>query len=243
MQPPHPYPLPQAGGEGKGEGELPDVNKTAFVFFRILYVFSFARMGDHRGNKSFWFRPMKGLKSLLLIVIVWAAGVVPAMAKEAYLSDFVVTNTRDHLLVYFSVNNCFTPEMNNAIESGIETTFTFFIQLREKRDLIWDKKIADLEVNHSIKYDSLKKIYSVRFSEDNIREVSARNFEEAKKMMAEIVALKVLPMHQLKKGKRYQLQMMAQLDKIRLPFYLHYVLFFVSLWDFETDWYAVDFRY
>jgi hypothetical protein len=37
--------------------------------------------------------------------------------------------------------------------------------------------------------------------------------------------------------------MMAQLDKIRLPFYLHYVLFFVSLWDFETDWYAVDFRY
>jgi hypothetical protein len=203
----------------------------------------YARMGDHRGNKSFWFRPMKGLKSLLLIVIVWAAGVVPAMAKEAYLSDFVVTNTRDHLLVYFTVNNCFTPEMNNAIESGIETTFTFFIQLHEKRDLIWDKKIADLEVNHSIKYDSLKKIYSVRFSEDNIREVSARNFEEAKKLMAEIVALKVLPMHQLKKGKRYQLQMMAQLDKIRLPFYLHYVLFFVSLWDFETDWYAVDFRY
>jgi len=50
-------------------------------------------------------------------------------------------------------------------------------------------------------------------------------------------------MHQLKKGKRYQLQMMAQLDRIRLPFHLHYVLFFLSLWDFETDWYAVDFRY
>ena len=186
---------------------------------------------------------MRGLKSLLLIMIVWLAGAVPAMAKEAYLSDFVVTNTRDHLLVYFTVNNCFTPEMSNAIESGLETTFTFFIQLHEKRDLIWDKKIADVEVNHSIKYDSLKKIYSVRFSENNNREVTARNFEEAKKLMAEVVALKVVPMHQLKKGKRYQLQMMAQLDKIRLPFYLHYVLFFLSLWDFETDWYAVDFRY
>jgi len=53
--------------------------------------------------------------------------------KGSLLSDFVVTNTRDHLLVYFGVNNCFTPEMNNAIESGIETTFTFFIQLYERR--------------------------------------------------------------------------------------------------------------
>jgi len=200
-------------------------------------------MDDLRGMMIFWFRPMRGLKSLLLMTILWVAWAVPAMAREAYLSDFVVTNTRDHLLVYFTVNNCFTPEMNNAIESGIETTFTFFVQINEKRDLIWDKKIADLEVNHSIKYDSLKKTYSVRFSEDNNREVTARTFEEAKKLMAEIVALKVVPMHQLKKGKRYQLQMMAQLDKIRLPFYLHYVFFFLSLWDFETDWYAVDFRY
>ena len=195
------------------------------------------------GEKGFLGRPMRGLKRLLLIMILWVSWAVPAMAKEAYLSDFVVTNTRDHLLVYFKVNNCFTPEMNNAIESGIETSFTFFIQLYEKRNLIWDKKIADLEVNHSIKYDSLKKIYTVRFSENNNREVPARTFEEAKKLMAEILALKVLPMHQLKKGKHYQLQMMAQLDRIRLPFHLHYVLFFLSLWDFETDWYAVDFRY
>jgi len=200
-------------------------------------------MNNPPGKKDFRFRSMRGLKSLLLIMFLWAAWAGPAMAKDAYLSDFVVTNTRDHLLVYFTVNNCFTPEMNNAIESGIETSFTFFVQLHENRDLIWDRKIADLEVNHSIKYDSLKKVYSVRFSEDNNREVTARTFEEAKKLMAEVVALKVVPMHQLKKGKRYQLQMMAQLDKIRLPFYLHYVLFFLSLWDFETDWYAVDFRY
>ena len=186
---------------------------------------------------------MRGLKRLLLIMVLWVSWAEPALAKEAYLSDFVVTNTRDHLLVYFGVNNCFTPEMNNAIESGIETTFTFFIQLYEKRDLIWNKKIADLEVNHSIKYDSLKKIYTVRFSENNNKEVTGRTFEEAKKLMAEVVALKVVPMHQLKKGKHYQLQMMAQLDRIRLPFHLHYVLFFLSLWDFETDWYAVDFRY
>ena len=60
--------------------------------------------------------------------------------------------------------------------------------------------------------------------------------------MSEIVALKVIPIRHLKRDKRYQLQMMAQLDKIKLPLYLHYVLFFLSLWDFETDWYTLNFR-
>jgi len=35
----------------------------------------------------------------------------------------------------------------------------------------------------------------------------------------------------------------AELNKLTLPFHLHYVLFFVSLWDFETDWYTIDFVY
>ena len=35
----------------------------------------------------------------------------------------------------------------------------------------------------------------------------------------------------------------AELEKVRLPLYLHYVLFFVSLWDFETDWFTIDFIY
>jgi len=39
------------------------------------------------------------------------------------------------------------------------------------------------------------------------------------------------------------LRVKAELEKVRLPLYLHYVLFFVSLWDFETDWYTVDFIY
>ena len=59
--------------------------------------------------------------------------------------------------------------------------------------------------------------------------------------MAEIDRLKVVPLNQLEKGRQYQLRAKAQLDKLTLPLYLHYVLFFVSLWDFETDWYTIDF--
>ena len=168
---------------------------------------------------------------------------VPALAEEASLSHIVVTNTRDHLLVYFTVNNCFTPEMNEAIESGLTTTFTFYVKLYERRDILWNKKIADLAFSHSIKYDNLTGTYELKLWERNERGVTVRTFDEAKKLMAEVVALKLIPLHHLKKGTGYQLQMMAELDKVELPLYLHYILFFLYLWDFKTDWYAVDFRY
>ena len=166
-----------------------------------------------------------------------------ASAAEARLTDIVVTNTRDDLLVYFSVADCFTEDMEKAINNGVSTIFTFFVKLNEVRDWWWDKEIADIKVSHEIKYDSLKKVYILRLSSADNKVVYVKEFEEAKKLMSEIVGLKVTELRNLQRGNRYQISMMAELDKIRLPFYFHYVFFFLSLWDFETDWYTVDFRY
>jgi len=166
-----------------------------------------------------------------------------AQAANARLTDIVVTNTRDDLIVYFSVADCFTDDMDKAINNGVSTTFTFFVKLDEVRDWWWDKAIADLKISHEIKYDSLKKVYMLRLSSHDEKVISVKEFEEAKKLMSEIVGLKVTELRNLQRGSHYQISMMAELDKIRLPFYFHYVFFFLSLWDFETDWYTVDFRY
>ncbi len=180
---------------------------------------------------------------LLILCLAISLPASPSSAKEANISDIVVTNTRDHLLVYFTVLDCFTEGMERAIQSGIETSFTFFVDLYRKRGFWWDQKIAGLEFNHSIKYDNLKKIYEIRLREEKNKTVTVNSLEEAKQLMAEVVALKVTLLHSLQKGGEYQIRMMAELDSIRLPFYLHYILFFLSLWDFETDWAAIDFRY
>jgi len=180
------------------------------------------------------------------LILVFLAGLFsssPVLAAEARLTDIVVTNTRDDLIVYFSVADCFTDDMQKAINNGVSTRFTFFVKLYEVRDWWWDKSIADLKVSHEIKYDSLKKIYILNLSSSDDMVTYAKDFDEAKKLMSEIVGLKVTELRNLQRGNRYQISMMAELDKIRLPFYFHYVIFFLSLWDFETDWYTVDFRY
>jgi hypothetical protein len=164
-------------------------------------------------------------------------------AEEARIKDISVINSWDYCILSFSVTGCFTEEMQKAIDNGINTTFTFYIKLYEVRELWWDRQIADLSVSHNIKYDNLKKVYMVTLSEKVDKVFYIEEFDEAKKLMSEIKGLGITRLHNLQKGKRYQVRMMAQLDKITLPFYLDYVFFFLSLWDFETDWYTVDFSY
>lgn len=177
---------------------------------------------------------------LFLLILAWG---VPARAGNASLEDMVVSKTRNFCLVSFRVTGCFTEEMIKAIDNGIPATFTFFVGLYRIRPFWRDKEIANLEVRHSIRYDNLRKTYRVRLSEKENQVFYTKDFKKARKLMSEINGLEVAELRDLKKGSRYQVRMMAKLDKVKLPFYLHYVLFFVSLWDFDTDWYAVNFSY
>ena len=127
--------------------------------------------------------------------------------------------------------------------NGISTKFTFIVMLYEIRSAWFDRKIADIKVTHTIEYNTLKNEFSLLLPEQKIKKVKTKDFDQAKELMTDVVALKVVKLDRLEKGVHYQLRMKAELDKIQLPFYLNYVLFFLSLWDFETDWYTIVFRY
>lgn len=133
--------------------------------------------------------------------------------------------------------------MEEAILNGIPTTFTIVIKLYRTRAVWLDASIAAITLEHTIKYDSLKNEFRVMRSEEGDTEIVVKDFETAKKAMAEIRNIRVASLKELQKRGKYQLRVKAELEKVRLPLYLHYVLFFVSLWDFETDWYTVDFIY
>jgi len=159
------------------------------------------------------------------------------------LTDIIVTNTRDDLLVYLNVEGAFREKMQAAILSGVPTTFSFFITLFKARNLWLDKKIADIKVTHTVKYNNLKEEFVVKRSWENGEPLVTQSFEEVKKLMTEIDSLKIAPLNALEKGLNYQIRAKAELSKLTLPFYLHHVFIFLSLWDFETDLYTIDFIY
>ena len=164
-------------------------------------------------------------------------------AEDARLKNIIVTNTRDDLLIYLTVEGAFTEDMQTAILSGVPTTFSFYADLNRVRTLWPDKNMVSLKLTNTIKYDNLKNEFTFHRSWDDGKPITVKTIEEAEKVMTEIDSLEVIPLDRLVKGDRYQIRTKAQLSKVRLPLYLHYILFFVSMWDFETDWYTIDFIY
>jgi len=166
-----------------------------------------------------------------------------AFSQEATLNNIIVTNTRDNLLLFMDVEGAFREKLEKAILSGVPTTFSFFVTLHRIRTFWLNEKIADISVAHTVKYNNLKKEFIVTRSWEPGKSMVTQSFEEAQKLMSEIKSLHIISLNKLTKGSQYQIKSKAELSKLTLPLSLHYILFFVSLWDFETDWYTIDFTY
>ena len=162
---------------------------------------------------------------------------------NAVLSDIKLANTRDDLFAYFKVEKAFNEKNIQAINNGISTSFTFYVTLFKTSNSLFDKKIIDIETRATIKYNSMKQEYTVVCQWKDAPPLITKSFDEAKTWMTEIDNLKVVPLDRLVKGGKYQIRIKAELEKVTLPLSLHYVFFFVSYWDFETDWYVINFTY
>jgi hypothetical protein len=186
--------------------------------------------------------PFRHLVLFLMLGILLPVPTVLA-AQDAMLTNIIVTNTRDDLLLYLTVKNAFSPEIEDTINRGVPATFSFYLNLYRVRPFWPDKAVTTVKVTHTLKFDILRKEYTVTRSWDGNTPQAFKTLGEAEKRMSELDSLSIVPLQRLEPGKRYQIRAKAKLDKLTLPFYLHYVLFFVSLWDFETDWYTIDFIY
>ena len=111
------------------------------------------------------------------------------------------------------------------------------------RDLWVDQKIADLRVVHTIRYDNLKKEFTVRRSWKGNEAETTPSFEEAQQWMNRIDNFTIVALNRMQKGSQYELLTKAEVSKRSLPFSLHHVLFFISFWDEETDWYIINFTF
>jgi hypothetical protein len=167
-----------------------------------------------------------------------------AWSGDARITDVVVKNTGDGIVLHFRVEGCFTEDLQQAILNGIPTAFKFLASLDRVRGFWGDKELASLEITHTVKYNNLKNEFVITRSDHAECPLVVDSLSEAKKIMAEVDNLRIADLKTVERNHRYQIGIKAELSKITLPFYLHYVFrFFLFLWDFETDWYTIDFMY
>ena len=183
------------------------------------------------------------VKKILIYVGIFTLIQNPAYAKEAHLKNIVISDTAGNVVVSFELEGAFSSEMKEAILKGTPITFTFLLVLYEVRSLWFDKKIADIRIDHMIKYNAMKEDFTIRRSWEIGKVWTTPSFNEAQDLVTQITNLEFLPSDWLENGKRCQIRLKAKLSTTNLPFYLRRVLFFSPPWDFETDWYVFDYNY
>jgi hypothetical protein len=154
----------------------------------------------------------------------------------------MVTNDPVHLILYARVSGCFTEKIEKAVFAGVPTTFTILVDLFKEYPWRPDEKLSSVRVQHTIKYDNVKKVFNVSV-DDQKSWVGFSTFNNAKQMMTDVNALSVTKLSNLDKNNYYYLKLKVELRKIRLPLHLEYLFFFVSFWDVETDWHVERFFY
>ena len=140
--------------------------------------------------------------------------------------------------VRFTLRNAFTPEMVEALKSGIEITFKTTVEVERVYRNWFNPTMGYVEYTRSVRYDALSRVY--RLHRDDGDELLPDVLAALDRMTRFEVAVPVTG--DVQKGKHYRARVRARLDKVGLSEPLRSIFFFSSLWDVETDWARGDLK-
>jgi Domain of unknown function (DUF4390) len=134
--------------------------------------------------------------------------------------------------VRFTLQNAFTPEMVEALKSGIEISFKTTVEVERVYRRWFNKPMGQVRYTRSVRYDALARVY--RLHRDDGDELLADVLAALDRMTRFEVVVPVTG--NVERGKPYRARVRARLDKVGLSEPLRSIFFFSSLWDVETGW-------
>lgn len=188
---------------------------------------------------------MKAIKKhiyIIITLIILFPSILNAKSEDAEIKNLLLSKKDNNIFISFSVRNAFTKEILKIIQSGIPVTFSFDIEVKKNRLLFPDKTIFKKEIIHKVKYSNLTKTYFIKKPYISEEPYLIHSEKMAKKEMTGINDLS-LSLPKLEKGAKYKVKVRARLREITLPFYLHKIFFFLSVWDFKTSWSSMDIKF
>ena len=89
----------------------------------------------------------------VLFAVILAISVATVYAAEGVRIVPLVRD--DSVLVSFELTDGYTPEVKDAVHSGLKTTFTYEIELRQDVPAWVDRTIATSVITNTVQYDNL----------------------------------------------------------------------------------------
>lgn len=166
-------------------------------------------------------------RSLLLGLLLLAP--LPLLSAPKIV-DLRATENDGRISVGFRLEEAFdSPEIRNALESGLPTMLTYEIALVRKREDWFDERLATTQIEVVATYNSVTREYLLNYRRNRrlVRSEVLSSIEELRGRMTTIREPELFPLEGYRPS---QLRVMARAELLR-----RYVLHLIP-WDVGTDW-------
>jgi hypothetical protein len=195
------------------------------------------------GRRRQRLRPSRRVKSVwalfaLLAVIVWTRpiqadgleGRFEVRSADLDLKDGVYhLNARIELPVSDAVRR--------GLAEGVPLTVELHLDIERVRQLLPNSRVAELTQRYHLQYNAVSARYILR-NDNSGQQESLGTIDAAIEQLSEVHGLPVLDKALITPDRRYEANVRAKVDYGSVPFSLRVLMFWVSDWHRESDWYT-----
>jgi len=173
----------------------------------------------------------------IIVILSLIFGNIAMAADSPSMGEILVTNNGDNLIFFSYLKDGFTDAIDERLQSALSLTFNYQIELKRKRFLWSDPKVADKIIVHRVKYDPLKKEYVyTRIEGKQKEERVTKDYDEMRRWITYLDGVKLGDYSKLESGKKYYVRIKAEIEPLNTPFPLKYLKFLFPFLDQDTSW-------
>jgi hypothetical protein len=131
--------------------------------------------------------------------------------------------------------------VRRGLVEGVPLTLEVDLDIERVRQLLPDSRVAELTQRYRLQYNAVSARYILR-NENSGQQESLGTVDDAIAHLSEVHSLPALDKTLIAADRRYEGRVKARLDFGTVPFTLRLLMFWVSDWHRESDWYTWSFQ-
>jgi len=131
--------------------------------------------------------------------------------------------------------------VRRGLVEGVPLSLEVDLDIERVRQLLPNSSVAELTQRYRLQYNAVTARYILR-NENSGQQESLGTVDEAVAHLSEVHSLPALDKALIAADRRYEGRLRAKIDFGTVPFTLRLLMFWVSDWHRESDWYAWTFQ-
>lgn len=134
-----------------------------------------------------------------------------------------------------------TEAVRRGLAEGLPLTLEVDLEIERVRQLLPNSRVAELTQRYHLQYNAVSARY-ILHNDNSGQQESLGTLDEAIEHLSEVHNLPALDKTLVTPDRRYEVSIRAKIDFGTVPFTLRLLMFWVSDWHRESDWYAWTFQ-